>query len=122
MSEKRAPRTVRLPDAEGGPELDLISSNEIWEAVEDKFGGSLGTLYLQHLNGHVRWRFMVELVWRCARKAGSVLTLKELSERCYALGAHRLSEVVDALWLDIMKPSDPADEGAAPGTPLASGD
>lgn len=122
MSEKRAPRTVRLPDPEGGPELDLTPSLQIWEAIEDKYG-ALGALYIQHIaQGQVRWRFMAELVWRCARNAGSVLTLAQVSERCYGLGAHRLADVVDQLWRDIMKPTDPADEGDAPGTPLVTGD
>lgn len=119
---KRTPRTVRLPDPEGGPELDLRGGLELWEAIEEKWGG-LGALYLSHRAGHVQFRMCAELVWRCAREAGSILTLKQVSARCYALGVHRLAEVVDQIWLDIMKPTDPAAGGAEgdESAPLVSG-
>ncbi len=122
MSEKRAPRTVRLPDPEGGPELDLVASQKIWEAIEAKWGG-LGALYLSHRSGHVQFRLCAELVWRCARQAGSAETLEQVSARCYGIGLHRLADVVDQIWLDIMKPTgDPADESEGESAaPLASG-
>ncbi len=123
MSEKRTPRTVRLPDPEGGPDLDMRGGIEVWDAIEEKWGG-LGALYIGHRSGQVQFRLCCELVWRCARVAGSLLTLKQVSERCYQLGIHRLSEVVDQLWLDIMKPTEEpaAGGGDAPGVPLGSGD
>jgi tail tube GTA-gp10-like protein len=118
----RAPRTVRLPAPDGGPELDLVPSLAAWEAIEEKFG-ALGMLYTEHCRGRVIFRFMAELIWRCARNGGSLLTLKEVSQRCYEIGIHRTADAVDALWRDIMKPiEEPAGEGDAPGAPLASGD
>ena len=117
----RAPRTVRLPCPDGGPEIDLLPSIEVWEAIEQKFGG-LGGLYQEQCYGRVRFKLMCELIWRCSRNAGNLETLKAISERCYKLGLHQLAEVTDKLWLDIMKPTEePAGEGDADGTPLASG-
>lgn len=122
MSE-RAPRTVHLPDPDGGPDIDLVPSIKTWEAIEDKYG-ALGALYIEQRLGRVRFRFMTELVWRCARQAGSTLTAEQIGARCYGLGIHRLADVVDALWLDIMKPTEaePTEgDAATAGTPLANG-
>jgi len=119
----RPPRTVRLPDPEGGPDLDLVPSLKIWEAIEEKYG-ALGALFIEQRYGRVRLRFMTELVWRCAQQAGSTLKYEQIAARCYGLGIHRLAEVVDALWQDVMKPTEdePKEGEAATGTPLASGD
>lgn len=121
---------VFMRDAlEGDRPIELRPSVDIWLALEAAHGGSLGALFIDTKIGRVSMRVQIELLYRCARNAGSSLKWAEMKERVHAIGLYESTDVVLELFADAFRqresdepPAEGEGEGeGGEGVPLASG-
>ena len=117
---------VLLPDPlDGDRPIELRPSLEIWLALEKAHGGSLGALFVDTKIARVSLAVQVDLIYRCARNAGSSLKWPDICERVWRLGLYRTTDIVLELFDDIFVQT-PQGESSAPGgegdgVPLADG-
>lgn len=123
-----APVILRDP-LDGDRPIDLRPTLAIWLALE-KTHGPLGQLFIDTKIGRVSLAVQLDLIYRCAKEAGSPLSWSDLGRRVHELGLYQSTELVLALFADIFVPRaepGPALEGAGVGgpegesVPLASG-
>lgn len=113
-----------LDPMDGGRPIDLAPSIDIWLAVEKTHGGKIGRLFLDAHKVEVSLAMQIDLLFRCARAAGSTFTWKDMCDRVHRLGLYRTTDLVLELFADLFVPqSEPEGEsaGEGEGTPLASG-
>lgn len=99
---------VYLRDPSGGPPLELRACWRIWWALEGAHG-NIGRCYEEHCRGHVRLRFVADLIYQCAAFAGAEITHAEVCERIMRLGLFEVQDVGVALFRDLMRPVDADD-------------